>query len=115
MTNREKLRARYLRDAVPVRLGGLAATLARISSSARDASSPAVVANLLDEAKHLIEWTAVETSPDVATELVQMQRLIVLWERAWSTACQEPSQRVLLSAQAKAWSNKALEASGLMG
>jgi hypothetical protein len=57
MTDKEKKRQRFLRDPLERRLGGLSATLARISSSARNSESPIVVENLLDEAKHYIEWT----------------------------------------------------------
>jgi len=109
----EQLRERFLRDPLPRRLGGLAATLGRISSSARKSTDPSVVLNLLDEAKHLIEWTAAETAPETAAELVQMQRMISLWQRAWDEASQNPKQRILLSVQAKDWSDKALDFSGL--
>jgi hypothetical protein len=94
-------------------LGGLAATLGRISSSARKSTDPNVVAGFLDEAKHLIEWTAAETQPETAAELVQMQILISLWQRAWTEASQNPNQRVLLSVQAKDWSDKVVDFSGL--
>lgn len=113
MINKEKLRERFLRDPLPRRLGGLAATLGRISSTARNSSDPTVTANLLDEAKHLIEWTAAETEPEATSELVQMQIMISLWQRAWEEASQKPKQRILLSVQAKEWSDKALEFSGL--
>ena len=66
MTNKEKLHERFLRDPLPRRLGGLAATLGRISSSARNSTDPSIVSNLLDEAKHLIEWTAADTEPEIA-------------------------------------------------
>ena len=114
MKNKEKLRARFMRDSLPRRLGGLAATLGRISSSARNSSDPVVISNLLDEAKHLIEWTAAETSPETAAELVQMQIMISLWQRTWQESSQNPKQRILLSVQAKDWSDKTLEFSGLV-
>lgn len=38
--NKEKLHERFLRDPLPRRLGGLAATLARVSSVARKSSDP---------------------------------------------------------------------------
>ena len=78
-TQREELRERFLRDPLPRRLGGLAATLGRISSAARKSTDPNIVSNLLDEAKHLIEWTAAETEPETAAQLVQMQTMITLW------------------------------------
>lgn len=113
MKNMEQLRERFLRDPLPLRLGGLAATLGRISSSARKSTDPGAVSNLLDEAKHLIEWTAAETEPETAAELVRMQTMITLWQRAWEEASQSPKQRLLLSVQAKDWSDKAVDFSGL--
>jgi hypothetical protein len=114
MLNKGKLRQRFLRDRLPVRPGNLSATLGRISSNARTSESPAIVADLLDEAKHLIEWTAAEAEPDAAAELVQVQRLIVLWQKARGTAIRGRTQRILLSALAKNRSDKALEFSGLL-
>lgn len=114
MKNKQKLHERFMRDPLPRRLGGLSATLGRISSSARQSSDPAQVASLLDEAKHLIEWTAADTDPEIAAELVAMQRLIVLWQKAWVRTETTPEQRTLLSAQAKYWSDQALGFSGLI-
>jgi hypothetical protein len=42
-----------------------------------------------------------------------MQRMISLWHSAWDVACQNPQQRILLSVQAKDWSDKAVDFSGL--
>lgn len=114
MKDKEKLRERFLRDPLPRRLGGLAATLGRISSSARNSTDPTIVARLLDEAKHLIEWTAAEVEPEAAAELVRMQTMITLWQRAWDEASQSNRQRLLLSVQAKHWSDKAVDFSGLV-
>jgi len=113
MPNKEKLRERFLRDPLPRRLGGLAATLGRISSVARKSSDPANVTRLLEEAKYLIEWTAADTEPEVAAELVSMQTLVNLWLKAWDKASQNKEQRILLSVQAKQWSDRALDFSGL--
>lgn len=114
MKNKEKLQQRFLRDPLPRRLGGLAATLGRISSSARNSTDPNMVSDLLDEAKHLIEWTAAETEPETAAELVQIQTMISLWQRAWDISSQNPQQRLLLSVEAKNWSDKAMDFSGLV-
>ena len=114
MIDREKLKQRFMRDPLERRLGGLAATLARISSSARNSESPVIVENLLDEAKHLIEWTAADTEAETAAELVQIQRLITLWQKSWESAYKEKSQRILLATQAKEWSDKTLQSSGLI-
>lgn len=114
MTDKEKKRQRFLRDPLARRLGGIAATLARISSSARNSESPVIVENLLDEAKHYIEWTAAEADAEIAAELVQTQRLITLWQKSWKNAFQDVSQRAVLSTLAKEWSDKTLQSSGLV-
>jgi hypothetical protein len=114
MSNKEKLRERFLRDPLPRRLGGLAATFGRISSSARESSDPAQVARLLEETKYLIEWTAADAEPEVAAELVSIQTLVNLWLKAWDYASQNKAQRTLLSVQAKHWSDKAMDFSGLL-
>jgi hypothetical protein len=114
MIDKERQRERFMRDPLPRRLGGLAATLGRISSSAKKSSNPAVVSDLLDEARRLIEWTAGEAEPEVAAELVRIQILLTVWQTAWETASQNPHERLLLSLQAKDWSDKAVDFSGLV-
>jgi hypothetical protein len=113
MPNKEKLRERFLRDPLPRRLDGLAATLGRISSVARKSSDPTNVTRLLQEAKYMIEWTAADTEPEIAAELVSMQRLLNLRLRTWDNTSQYKEQRTLLSVQSKHWSDRALDFSGL--
>ena len=113
MMDKEKLRQRFLRDPLPRRLGGMAATFGRIIIISPAVQDPAVVTDLLDEARHLIEWTAGETEPEVAAELVRIQTLLTLWQKAWATASQDTRQQLLLSVQAKDWSDKLVDFSGL--
>jgi hypothetical protein len=113
IANKEKLRLRYLRDPLSIRLGELAATLGRVSSVARNSKNPTVTRDALEEAKYFIEWTAADAEPEIAAELVSMQRLITLWLRAWDNASHHKAQRTLLSVQAKYWSDRALDFSGL--
>ena len=60
MKNRERIQARFLRDALPARLAGLAADLGRVASSARHATGGAAATAMLEESQYLIEWTAAE-------------------------------------------------------
>ncbi len=114
MKNRDQIRARFLRDPLPVRLGSLATDLARISSSARRVGGAAAVEAMMEESLYFIEWTAAEAEPEIAAELVDIQLLLGLWRRAWPTAQQENAQRTLLSVQAKKWSDQVLDYSGLL-
>lgn len=112
--NREKLRERFLQDPLPLRLGGLAATLGRVSSSARSSMDPLIVQTHLQEARYFIEWTAAGVEPEIAAELVTVQRLITLWLKAWDKTNHIREQRTLLSVQAKYWSDRVLDFSGLV-
>lgn len=114
MINKEKKKNRFLRDPLPVRLGGLAADLARIASSSRHEDRAESVAEMLEEAMYYIEWTAAEADIDIAAELVDIQRLIGLWRHAWPDAQKSAIQRTLLSVQAKKWSDQVLTYSGLL-
>jgi hypothetical protein len=112
--NRERKRERYLRDPLPIRLAGLAADFERIASSARHTSGAASVTEMLEESQYYIEWTAAEAEPQVAGELVDIQRMIAAWRRAWPEAQISPTQRALLSVQAKKWADQVLGYSGLL-
>jgi hypothetical protein len=114
MKNKDRKRERFLRDPLPIRLGGIAADLSRVASSARHETGAASVAEMLEECQYFIEWTAAEAEPEIAGELVDIQRLIALWRGAWLDAQQNPRLRTLLSAQAKKWSNQVMGYSGLL-
>lgn len=108
MRNRECIRERYLRDALPQRLAGLAADLGRVASSARHATGGAAAAAMLEESQYLIEWTAADALVEVAEELVNLQALLALWRRAWPEAQHSPLQRSLLAVQAKQWADQVM-------
>ena len=114
MKNRQQKRERYLKDPLPVRLGGLAADLARISSSARRPAGGASVDEMLEESQYFIEWTAAEADPEVAAELVDIQVMLSLWRKAWPEAQHNRTQRTILSVLAKKWSDQVLGYSGLL-
>jgi len=114
MISKERLRIRYFSDPLSIRLGELAVTFGCISSSARNSTDLLVVQNLLHEARYFIEWTAADAEPETAAELVSMQRLITLWLKVWEKTSQNKEQRTLLSVQAKHWSDRAMDFSGLL-
>ena len=114
ISDKDKLKERFLQDPLPRRLGGLAATFGRLSSAARNSSDPADVTRLLEEAKYLIEWTAGDGELEIAAELVSIQRLVNLWIIVWEKTSSLKEQRTLLSVQAKYWSDRTLDFSGLL-
>ena len=113
MRDRTAIRERYLRDALPVRLGGLAANLARVKSFSDHPGHRDVVESLLDESKFFIEWTAPDAGLDVQAELVELQLQLARWQRTWATIWDDPVQRTAVAEHAGAWSERVLEMSGL--
>lgn len=106
----ERIRERYLRDPLPLRLGGLAADLARIASFSENPSNRDAVMSLLEEGKYFAEWTAPDASPDVQAVLAEVQGQLALWQRRWTAGRPEPFTRV----EAQHWSDQLLALSGLL-
>ena len=65
------IQERYLRDAVPTRLGGIAANWRRIKTFATQEAGREAVASLIEESKHFIEWTARDAQIETAAQLVE--------------------------------------------
>jgi hypothetical protein len=115
MKNRNEIQKRYLRDGLPVRLGGIAANLSRVKSFAEHEANREAAASLLEESKFFIEWTAGEAGPSIAEELVQLQLQLSLWQRAWEEIWQDPENRREAALASGKWSQRVLEMSGLLG
>jgi len=108
------IRERYLRDALPVRLGGLAANLARIKSFSDHPNHCDVIESLLNESKFFIEWTVPDAELDTQAALVGLQLQLARWQRAWADIWADPVQRATVAEQAGAWSERVLKMSGLL-
>ena len=108
------IRERYLRDSLPIRLGGLAANLSRIKSFAAHEASREAVESLIDESKFFIEWTAAQAESHTAAELVGLQIQLARWQRNWGGIWADPIQRRQIADQSSIWSKRVLETSGLL-
>jgi hypothetical protein len=73
MKDWSQIKERYLRDDLPVRLGGLAANLSRIKSFSANDAGRAAVESLIDESKMFIEWTAAQAEVSTAEKLIDLQ------------------------------------------
>lgn len=109
-----QIQERYLRDDLPIRLGGLAANLSRIKSFSANDASYAVVESLIDESKMFIEWTAAQTEIHTAEKLVDIQIQLALWQFQWETIWADASKRSKVAEQSAIWSKQVLELSGLL-
>jgi hypothetical protein len=113
MKNIEEIKTRYLKDGLPVRLGGLSADLARVASFSTSPENWKVVDSLLEESKFFIEWAAPEAPLEQKAFLVELQIQLAYWHRIWVEICADSKEREKLSQQASLWSKKVLEMSGL--
>lgn len=107
-------RESYMRQSVRIRLGSLAADLARIGSFA-EINDRTVVESLLAESAAFIEWCApdlVNDRIDDAARLVNIQRGLGAWHRRWLG--QDISEQENLLRQARHWSDEVLAMSGLL-
>lgn len=111
MKDQAAIQERYLRDKLPVRLGGLAANLARIKSFSDHPDHQDVVESLLGESKFFIEWTVPDAGLEVQTELVELQIQLARWQRRWENIWADPIQRATVAEQAHEWSKRVLEMS----
>lgn len=110
-----RVRARFLRDTTPVRLGGIAANLARIHSFSRHEGARDVVESVIDESKHFIEWAGPDAELDTAVQLLALQRQLIRWQRELDSIWSNSDGRHTLSESAKEWSDHMLGLSGLLG
>lgn len=114
MKNLEQRRARYLQDALPIRLGGLAANLSRVASFSKHAHIQETVSSILLESRWFIEWTAQELEIFQTAELVELQVQLALWDLESHRHWNDEKWRNSLSNEAQRWSQRILEMSGLM-
>jgi hypothetical protein len=107
-------RERYLRDPVPIRLGGIAANLARVKSFSTFDENSKLVEGLLEESKYFIEWTAAETDIEVAAQLAELQIQLAFWQHNWERNWTNLERRSFVVTRARLWSDRLLEMSGLL-
>jgi hypothetical protein len=114
MKDHNVIRERYLRDEISIRLGGLAANLARVKSFSDHPDHRDIVERLLDESKFFIEWTALDAVPELQANLVELQLQLACWQRSWADIWADPARRAAVAEQAHAWSERLLKISGLL-
>lgn len=114
MNDIEGRKDRYMRGTLPIRMGGLAANLARVSSFSEIDGARVAVIGLIEESKYFIEWTALEYDISTTVELIDIQRLLAKWhfniDRIWNDA----TRRKEIGNKSKELSDKLLTKSGLL-
>ena len=106
MRDLKRMRERYLRDEMPLRMGNMASSLMRLSEWVQNRHKDEAIIDLMREIAWFMEWTG-----DLASaELADMQREICRWRRIWPVE----QARQILALRALQMSNRILEWSGLL-
>ncbi len=106
-----------MRDPLPIRLGGIAANLARIDAFADNPQHDEAVAHMIDDSKHLCEWAGLDVARfniNTAYTLLVLQRQLVRWQHHFGEIYADPVSRAEMAETARAWSNHLLVLSGLL-
>ena len=114
MKNREEIKKRYLQDALPTRLGGIAANLARINSFSSHDNHLKTIESLIDESKYFIEWTVKDAPRDLQEYLIHIQVQLALWQVQLMRFWKDPEKRYSFAKAANKWSQELLKLSGLL-
>ena len=114
MRHEAEIRERYMKDVLPIRLGGLAANLARISSFSQNPRNFAAIETMITESEHFIEWLAPDAPVDTLAPLAELQIDLARWARRLASVPGDPEVRMELAIFARTWSDRVLAMSGLM-
>jgi hypothetical protein len=106
-------RNRYMRDPLPVRLGGLAANLARMNSFSDNQKHDEAVSKLLNECRYFIEWVGKDADLDVQIQLLALQRELTRWRHSWEKIWTDSERRLKMAKESEQWSETMLKLAGL--
>ncbi|WP_445173530.1 hypothetical protein [Microcoleus sp.] len=73
-----------------------------------------MIENLLQESKLFIEWTAQDAEIEIAAELIELHIQLAWWQYSWAGIWEDAEQRMRVGEQARIWSEKVLNMSGLL-
>jgi len=102
---------RFMQDPPAIRLGGIAANLARVASFAGNPLNRQAVLDLIEESKWFIEWAGPSEDADMAARLAEIQVALAVTEARMRSG---NADTAALSRDAAAWSDELLDMSGLL-
>ena len=92
--NLEEIKRRFLKDDLPIRLGGIAANLMRIESFSRLPNNKKLIKDLIAESEFFIEWTAPAAALEIQAELANTQIQLALCNYSGSEEIAKKSARL---------------------
>ena len=114
MKNLNDIKTRFLKDPFNIKIGNLAAGLARLSSFSKNPKNREAVRDILEESKFFIEWIAPGAPLEVQTLLSEIQPKLALWQFHLVHEKKDPEEMNELRKMAKSWSAHLIKSSGLI-
>jgi hypothetical protein len=115
--DKQRKRERFLQAPLPIRLGNIAANLARIDAFSQNPQQGIIASRMIDESKHFCEWAGLEIAKrdiKLSHTLLVLQRQLVRWEHHLTEIYADPVRRAEMAEIARAWSNHLLILSGVL-
>jgi hypothetical protein len=114
MRNWTQTQERYLKFDLSHQLGEIASSLSRIKSQVHLDIPQEGVSATIEECQKFVSWTIPIVNIAVREHLIELEQLLSSWQHDLSTICSDPLDRANLVEQAKIWSDKILDDSGLL-
>jgi Fe2+ transport system protein B len=108
--NLDSLKTQYLQHDVSTQLGRLVENLTQIKALAQAGTEEQIAQDLIRESQFFIEWVIpnlnLETTLELATELVELQRQLSRWKLHWSILWLNPIDRLQVAADIQEWRDR---------
>lgn len=103
----------FSRMPIQNRIGNLAVTLNRIADSLERHQNSAGTKSYIQEAMWFIEWTNLESNPEQAEQMAQLQRELGNWQKNIDVIWNDPVRQSRTQTLTREWSNRALQWAGM--
>ncbi|MBW4620939.1 MAG: hypothetical protein KME17_16475 [Cyanosarcina radialis HA8281-LM2] len=107
-------RRRYLEFDLSQQFGHLASSLVRLKSACEQSLPQEMALYEIEESQHYLEWTIPNSSDELKTELIEIQRLLADWQQNWPELWANPNSRLDIAEKAQMRSQHLLDRSGLL-
>jgi len=107
-------KGRYLRDAIPIRIGNLSSSISRLGFFIYKNKFHATVVQLLQECQSFAEWTFPDADFETQLALSNLQADLAGWQDDFENQKNNSDWRAEVNAACEKWSQRLLELSGLL-
>lgn len=114
MNSEAALKKRFLRDAMPIRLGNLASSIERLGSFISLEEFDDTNLRLLGECQLFAAWTIFDAHQDTKADLETLQVDLASWQYEVQKGATDETSRAAISAACTRWAERLLDHSGLL-